>query len=173
MVHCVCGVWTDRNKLLPLFLYSAWSTWSGVYFWPGHASKAPGKFPKYQFTFLFQFSSTEDKWDWAIIFMVYPSSHSCGFFLQCSIDMKDNVLRVGGGEIAVPFLQGDNLHTFAAAKCSSFSSFWDDWTHDLLPEFCWKCYCIPSFFVCLCHTLHSLQEPGIGCWKSVNSVIVI
>jgi hypothetical protein len=41
--------------------------------------------------------------------MVYPSSHSCGFFLQCSIDMKDNVLRVGGGEIAVPFLQERDL----------------------------------------------------------------
>ncbi|CAK9256575.1 unnamed protein product [Sphagnum jensenii] len=28
---------------------------------------------------------------------------------QCSIDMKDNVLRVGGGEIAVPFLQERDL----------------------------------------------------------------
>jgi len=73
-------------------------------------------FAEYQFTFLFQFSSTEDKWDWVIIFMVYPSSHSCGFFLQCSIDLKDNVLRVGGGEIAVPFLQGNNLHYFCCSK---------------------------------------------------------
>lgn len=28
---------------------------------------------------------------------------------QCSIDLKDNVLRVGGGEIAVPFLQERDL----------------------------------------------------------------
>ncbi|BBN20262.1 DNA damage-inducible protein 1 [Marchantia polymorpha subsp. ruderalis] len=28
---------------------------------------------------------------------------------QCSIDLKDNVLRVGGGEIAVPFLQEKDL----------------------------------------------------------------
>ena len=26
--------------------------------------------------------------------------------MQCSIDLNDNVLRVGGGEHAVPFLQG-------------------------------------------------------------------
>ena len=25
---------------------------------------------------------------------------------QCIIDLKDNVLRVGGGEVSVPFLQG-------------------------------------------------------------------
>jgi hypothetical protein len=52
--------------------------------------------------------------------------------------------------------------TFAAAKCSGFSSLWDDWPHDSLPELRWKCYCIPRFFVCLCHTPHSLQESGIG-----------
>jgi hypothetical protein len=43
------------------------------------------------------------------------------FFLQCSIDLKDNVLRVGGGEIAVPFLQGDNLHYFCCRKSVVFS----------------------------------------------------
>jgi DNA damage-inducible protein 1 len=26
--------------------------------------------------------------------------------MQCMIDLKDNVLRVGGGEVSVPFLQG-------------------------------------------------------------------
>jgi DNA damage-inducible protein 1 len=40
---------------------------------------------------------------------------------QCSIDLKDNVLRVGGGEIAVPFLQGDNLHYFCCRKSVVFS----------------------------------------------------
>lgn len=27
-------------------------------------------------------------------------------WLQCIIDLKDNVLRLGGGEVSVPFLQG-------------------------------------------------------------------
>lgn len=28
-------------------------------------------------------------------------------YVQCMIDLKDNVLRVGGGAVAVPFLQGE------------------------------------------------------------------
>ena len=31
---------------------------------------------------------------------------SIAVFLQCIIDLKENVLRVGGGEVSVPFLQG-------------------------------------------------------------------
>jgi DNA damage-inducible protein 1 len=27
-------------------------------------------------------------------------------FMQCIIDLKENVLRMGGGEVSVPFLQG-------------------------------------------------------------------
>jgi hypothetical protein len=33
-------------------------------------------------------------------------SYWCGSCLQCIIDLKENVLRVGGGEVSVPFLQG-------------------------------------------------------------------
>lgn len=29
--------------------------------------------------------------------------------MQCIIDLKENVLRVGGGEVAVPFLAGNCL----------------------------------------------------------------
>jgi hypothetical protein len=36
--------------------------------------------------------------------MVVP--HAFHGPMQCMIDLKDNVLRVGGGEVSVPFLQG-------------------------------------------------------------------
>ena len=35
------------------------------------------------------------------VFLFWPSQ--CP---HCIIDLKDNVLRVGGGEVSVPFLQG-------------------------------------------------------------------
>lgn len=34
------------------------------------------------------------------------ASFLLGQFLQCIIDLKENVLRVGGGEVSVPFLHG-------------------------------------------------------------------
>ena len=43
---------------------------------------------------------------------------SCAPCLQCIIDLKENVLRVGGGEVSVPFLQGLSYYVFA-----HFSSF--------------------------------------------------
>ena len=43
--------------------------------------------------------------------------------MQCMIDLKDNVLRVGGGEVSVPFLQGQRIiigHLFTvSSSCSS------------------------------------------------------
>ena len=29
--------------------------------------------------------------------------------MQCIIDLKENVLRMGGGEVSVPFLQGSSV----------------------------------------------------------------
>lgn len=43
--------------------------------------------------------------------------------MQCMIDLKDNVLRIGGGEVAVPFLQGEfYLYVCTLVKVVWYSS---------------------------------------------------
>ena len=44
------------------------------------------------------------------VFTLSCYSYRCVSCLQCIIDLKENVLRVGGGEVSVPFLQG--LHSY-------------------------------------------------------------
>ena len=50
-------------------------------------------------------------------------NHSISHCMQCMIDLKDNVLRIGGGEVAVPFLQGEfYLYVCTLVKVVWYSS---------------------------------------------------